>query len=427
MKLALVVVSALVACRGGSAKPHRGSAAPVQMIDQPALPDAGARAGATTTDEAEPNDTDDVATVLALGGTVRAKIDAEGDVDRFRIDVDKPGALAVMVSGVEQDLSLEITDAAGNPLAKSDRGGVRVKEGVPNLGVTPGRYIAIVRAVPKKKPKPVRGKKPPAEAPAGPGPAYEITAQLAQPTGNVEREPDDDRGTANDLILDDPVTGYLGWAGDADSWKLAIEALSAKNAIDVEIAAVDGVALSLEITDALGTTLLERKVPTNQPLVVRGFVPVVPQGGTPFHYLVVRGERSNPETPYQLRVIARPIDVDAEIEPDDTPDHAYQIPADRKVVHASWTTGDVDCFALAVSANARTIDVLANPTQGDLALSLEVLVDGKVAASAAKGGRNAQEKVTAKIPPGARPVIRVRGLEASSPEGKYDVNVTESE
>ncbi len=422
---ALVAIVAAGACRGSSGKPHRGSAAPVQMIDQPALPDAGGRGSAATTDEAEPNDTDDVATPLPLGGTVRAKIDPEGDVDRFRIDVDRAGALAVMVSGVEQDLALEITDAGGTVLAKSDRGGARVKEGVPNLGVQPGRYIAVVRAVPKKKPKPVRGKKPPPEPPPGPGPTYEITAQLAQPTGNAEREPDDDRGTANDLILGDPVTGYVGWTGDADSWKLAIQALAANNAIDVEVTAVEGLALSLEITDALGTSLLERKAPAGQPLVVRGFVPVVPQGGTPFHYLVVRGDRSNPETAYQLRVTAHVVVVDAAGEPDDTPEKAFVFPADRKVVHASWTPGDVDCFALPVSASARTIDVIAEPTQGDLALSLELLVDGKPVATAAKGGRNAQEKASAKVPPNARAVIRVKASDSSG-EGKYDVNVNES-
>src|SRR5207244_2075368 len=104
--------------------------------------------------------------------------ETEPDVDRYRIVVDKPGALAVTVSAIEShDLVLEIEDGGGNVIAKSDRPGTRVKEGVPNLGVTPGRYTAVVRAAPKKKPprpaRPPRGRKPPPEPPAPPAAVYE--------------------------------------------------------------------------------------------------------------------------------------------------------------------------------------------------------------------------------------------------------------
>jgi hypothetical protein len=433
MRFALLVL-ALMACRGSGAKTHRGSAAPVQMIEAPVLPDAGRGSAALSADEAEPNDSDDVATPLPLGGTVHAKLDPDGDVDHFRIDVDRPGALSVMVSAVDQDLVLELADAGGNVIAKSDRGPARTKEGVPNFGVTPGRYTAIVRAAPKKKPakppKPPKGRgkgPPPPEPPPPPAPSYEITAQLVPQAGNAEREPNDDRGTANELIVGEPVTGFVGWTGDDDQWKLSIEALSAKNAIDVDVSAVEGVALEVVLTDALGTALLDRKAPKGAALAIRGVVPVIPQGGTPYHYLIVRGDRSNPETAYQLRVSGHVVDVDAEIEPDDTPEHAFPFPADRKVVHASWTPGDVDCFALPVSPSARAIDVVAAPRQGDLDLALEVLVDGKSVASANKGGKNADEKLTAHVPPGSRAVIRVRGADAAATaEGKYDITVNET-
>jgi hypothetical protein len=439
--VALALACFLGACRGSGAKTHRGSGAPVEMVQAPVLPDAGSRGSGAVTDEIEPNDAADVATPLALGTSVRGKIEnkseAEPDVDRYRIDIDKPGVLAVTVSGVEgQDLILEIEDGGGTVVAKSDRPGARVKEGVPNLGVTPGRYTAVVRAVPKKKPpkpaRPARGKRgaaPPPEPPPGPAPAYEISAQLVQPAANAEREPDDDRGTANDLIVGDAaVTGFVGWTDDRDVWKLAIETLSAKNAIDVEISAIEGTALELEIADGIGAQLADRKAPRGAPLIVRGLVPVVPPGGTPFHYLTVRGAPSNPETAYQLRVTAHVVEVDAEVEPDDTPEHAFPFPADRRVVYATWTPGDVDCFALPVTAGPRTVEVVAKPTQGDPDLSLEVIVDGKSVAVANKAGRGAEEKATVQVPAGARAVIRVKGTDAGTAnEAKYDLNVNESE
>ena len=52
---------------------------------------------------------DEVASPIALGGTARGKIDPETDVDYFRIDIDRPGALQATLSGVEEvDLTLEL-------------------------------------------------------------------------------------------------------------------------------------------------------------------------------------------------------------------------------------------------------------------------------------------------------------------------------
>src|SRR6476646_8235373 len=109
------------ACRGGGAKSHRtGSGAPVELVTEVKAPDAG---HAGSTDEVEPNDADEVATPLPLGGTLRGKIDPETDVDHVRLDIDKPGVLQLMLSGVEgQDLVLEVEDGGGTVIARSDRG-----------------------------------------------------------------------------------------------------------------------------------------------------------------------------------------------------------------------------------------------------------------------------------------------------------------
>ena len=422
----VAVVALVLACACGSkARQKRsGDAAPVEVVQEPILGDAGA--GPASADEVEPNDGEDVATPLPLDTILRGKIDPDTDADFYRLDLREPGALSVDVSGIDGvDLTLEILDAGGTVLARSDRGGPRVREGVPNLGVMPGRYVAVVRA---KKPPPPPSKKSrrrkKAAAPAAPGPSaaapvYELTAHVAAPSGTIEREPDDDRGTAIDLIVGDTATGYLGWTGDADVWKLAVETLSEKDAIDVEVSAVEGVALTLELADGIGHPLLTRKAPRGAPLVVRGVVPVVPPGAPPFHYLTIRGDRSNPETTYQLRVSAKPVGTDAELEPDDTPEQAMSVPPDRTVVHATWTPGDVDYFALPVDQAPRTVEITIDPP-AEADLSAALLVAGKPVGKGERLGKGAQEKFSGPVPAGATAILEVHGSDRSA-EGAYDV------
>ncbi len=459
MRAAAVTAVALVAAacgNGGGSAPHRtGSGAPVELIAAPVFPAAsvgsnGKPLPGAASDEIEPNDGVDTATPLALGGTVRGRIEpAEGDVDHYRIDVATPGALAVMVSGADGvDLTLEIVDASGETVARSDRGGARVVEGVPNLGVVPGRYTAIVRA---KKPPPVKAKpvKPPPKAPKGrapkkgapppppsadpgptiettppavPAPVYEITANLSPPAAGAEREPDDDRGAANDLVAGEPGTGYIGWSGDVDAWKLSLEALSGKDVVDVEIGAVDGVALTLELTDAAGGAMLTRHTGRGAPLVVRSVLPAVGSGAAPFYYLVVKGDRSNPDTPYAIKVTARVLEPDTETEPDDTLDRPFAVSADRTTVHASLTPGDTDCFALPASATAREVDVTLEP-RGDVDLVAELVVDGKVIGKSDLPP-GAAERVHGKVPANATAVVRVTGKATS---GDYDLKLHDAD
>lgn len=423
----LAVVAALGGGCGNKDRQKRaGDAAAVVVVTAPVLADAG---NSATTDEVEPNDTEDIATPLAIGGAVRGRIEPELDVDHYRIEIIEAGALALELTAVEGvDLVLELEDAGGTLIARSDRGAARTKEGVPNAAVAPGRYLAVVKSkkivVPVKKgTKRKKGATVEPAAPSGPAPVYEITARLAPAVVNAEREPNDDRGTALDLIVGDTVTGFVGWAGDADVWKLSVEMLSEKNAIDVEVSAVEGVVLSAEIADGIGQPLAVRKGLRGEPLALRGLVPVVPEGAPPFHYLTIRGDKSNHETPYQLRVSAKVPALDAELEPNDTLDKAMAVLADRTVVHANWTPGDIDCFVLAAEPGVRTVDVtIDTPAEADL--SVELLVDGKVIAKSEIKGKAAAERVTGPIPAGAQPVIRVRGTDASA-EGAYDVQIAE--
>ncbi len=429
--LVAVLVVAVASCRSDSGRTKRtGSAAPVEVINEPQLLDAG-RGPGPNADEIEPNDGDEVATPMSMGGTARGKIDPETDVDYYHLQVDQTGVLAVALSGVEgMDLALELTDASGNTIARSDRGAARVKEGLPNVGVTPGRYTLIVKQVKKKPVKPVQTKKgAPAPEPAAPSPAavpvYELTAQMIDPGKGWEREPDDDRGTANDLIVGDNATGFVGWTGDKDVWKLSVETLSDKNLLDVHVSAIEGVALELEISDGLGQPLATRKAPKGAALVMRGLQPNIPPGAPPFHYLTVRADKSNPETAYTLHAEARLAGTDEEVEPNDLVDKPYMMPTDRTVVHAMWSPGDIDNFGLPPAGTARTIDVSID-TPAELNLDAELLIDGKPVAVANSGGKGVVE-AHGSCAANTRPVVRIKNPDANaSVDAKYDVTIQES-
>lgn len=414
--LALLVLAA--ACGSKKRQKRTGDAAPVIVVPSPVF-DGGAPGAAT--DEIEPNDSADVATPLAIGGSVRGKIDPDTDADYYRIEIAQAGALTVTTDLANADLTVEIEDGGGTVLARSDRGGARVREGVPNLGVQPGRYTVVVR----KKPPPAPKKRSRKSTPPPPGPPvpYELTATLAEPAATSEREPDDDRGTANDLIVGDTVQGFLGWTADVDLWKLSVEVLSAKNSIDVEVGAVEGVALTVELADAVGDPLIVRKAPRGQPLVVRNFVPVIPSGAPPYHYLAIKGDRSNPETAYTLRVTPNPVEPDREVEPNDTPETAKPFPADRKSIQGTWTAGDTDCYAIDAAVEPRTFEIELDPEEVDLALDL--LVDGNVVAKSEVKGKGSKEKVSGAVPPNAKAIVRIRAAATATGEGRYELAVRE--
>ncbi len=428
----LVAAVVLVVVAAGCGKPRqrrdRDAGAPVEIVPRPG---SASIPTPTSIDEIEPNDGDDVATALALGGTARGRIEPAADLDLYRIEVTEPGVLALALSAVEGlDGTLELQDPSGAVLARSDRPGARVAEGLPNVGVTPGRYVAIVRGKRVTTPAKKKGaSKDDAKAAAatgsaqGPAPVYELSVRLQPIATGAEREPNDDRGTAADLIPGDTVTGYVGWTGDADVWKLSVEALSDKNAIDVEVSAIDGSALALEVANGIGQVVLVRKVPRGHSLVARGLVPVVAPGASPFTYLTIRADRSNPELAYQMKIAAKLIATDAEIEPNDGPDTAMRMPADRTVVHGHWAPGDVDCYVLAADPAARTLEIVVDtPAESDL--SLELLVDGRPVSKSELKGKGVLEKVSGTVPAGAQPVVRVRGIDSTA-EGSYDLQVAE--
>jgi len=183
----------------------------------------------------------------------------------------------------------------------------------------------------------------------------------------------------------------------------------------------------------MGKPITKRTGPKNGPLMIRGFVPQVPAGAPPFHYLTVRDgsgrgkdgvEHANPETAYQIRVAAKVLGPDAELEPNDTPELAMEMPSDRKGVNAQWSPGDVDCFRVPAGDAARTLTASID-TPNELDLAIEILVDDKVVARSEHPGKGAAEKAEATVPANAPAIVRVRGSDGSG-EASYELMISDS-
>ncbi len=420
---ALLLVAALAACKGGS-KAERlrrtSEEAPVQVV-RPS--ESGERPRASL-DEREPND--EAANDLPLGAAAQGRLASAADIDRFRVTVAKAGMLEVQISAVQGvDVVLELRSAASEVLAKSDRGGAGVLEGLAGFPVDVGSYEVVVRAFvkPPKKAKKAKPGAAPASAEGFPSEAYELTVAMAEPSPDLE--PNFDAGTASELTLGEPATGRIGWSGDVDVWKIGTEVLAGSDALDLALTGVEGLALQLELRDGLGRPIASRKGGKGQALAVRGWSLGEEPSMPPFLFVVVSADRSHPAQGYQLSATVRVREASDERESNDTPERAQPLPEEGAPQSATLELGDVDCFAVPAAATRRRIEVVVDP--GDAAMNpmAEVLVGTRVIASA-DAAAGAADRVIAEVPAGAAAVVRVRGAAKAGPPGPYRVSWTEA-
>lgn len=402
MKRAIVValVLALGACKGGKKSIQRAKdgGAPVAVVDHPV---SGGGGEVRYTPEHEPDDDRNHAAALPLGGGAQGTIAGDADVDVYKVTMTAPGMVAIQTDELDGvDLVLAVQNAAGDTVAYSDRGPAKTSEGVPNLPLQKGDWYVVVKPFVKPKPraKPRKGKAPPAAAAsidAGAevveSPAYHVTAQLVAPADLTEREPDDDAGAASEVFLGDTVKGWIGWTNDVDVWKLSLEGLGQRNALDLDVAAVPAVALTVEILDGTGKSLLVRKGVRNGPVSVKSLLAAVADGQPPYHYVKISGDKSSPSDPYTLHVAGRLLDLDEEAEPNDTIDHATPLrPAaattqDSGTMRAAHAAGDVDWFGLDATAGDQLLDVSVEAPAGTDIVVEAHAADGRLLATADAG------------------------------------------
>ncbi|HVK74131.1 MAG TPA: hypothetical protein VM734_12465 [Kofleriaceae bacterium] len=412
-RVAVLVALAVAACGGGGGgggnderlRRSKDAGAGVQVID---------RAGSAAADrpaEREPND--DPAGAGPLGDGVRGSLDGETDVDAFTIASTGPQVLTARVTGVaDVDLELELRDAKFALVVQADRAGNGAGEGLVGVPLDEGTYHLVVREVPKKKPKPKKGAKVDAGAGrVGPSAVYELTAELAAaPPAGVEREPNDDAGTANDLTLTEPATGYIGWSGDVDAWKLGVDAFAEGNGLDIAVTAVEGVALTVTVTDAGGRTLMKGQGKAGEPVLLKSLAPRVAPGGAPVHFILIAGRPSSHETPYTVTVTSRLLDLDEEAEPNDRTTNATPLRfggEEQGSMRGLIGPGDTDVFALSEATAAATLDVAVDAPPG-VDLVVEAIASNGASLGKADGATAGGAETLAALPVAAGAAVFVK-------------------
>jgi hypothetical protein len=235
--------------------------------------------------ELEPNDTKDQANELKLGEDMKGFFQEGGDKDWYKLTVNVPGKniMEIDLSAVpEVDSDIRIYNEEGDYLKGYDVGEEGEAETIINLGVTEGIYYIEVRAGSRMNQND----------------SYTLKTQL---TGSwqegQEFELNDTKDQANELKLDQIITGYI-FPGDDDDWYAITIPEKGLDILVLEVSAVPQVNLSLTLLDDEGTKL--KKLDINgtgeEEVMVRMRCP------SGKYYVEVGGGDANTEEPYTLRV-----------------------------------------------------------------------------------------------------------------------------
>jgi hypothetical protein len=440
----LVVLAVLMAGPSCRRKrfPSRGDAAAVVVV----APRHDA-ASPPSLSEQEPNDSPEQAQVLAinlaapvvrLAGSLLAPAQAKGkDVDVFKLvvpgdrAVPAPVAPSVDSGSPPEDprmrarrLSLEITTEGGAGLvvqlldeAQKPMTAISVDAGetagMPNIAVSPGQtYFVLLKPVAKKA-KPAK----PEEGQASPC-TYKLTVQLADFEVADEREPNDSRETANSVTVrgSAELAGYYGWARDQDFYRIPLpEVLSA---LDVDLEAIDGVSASLQVLDGAGGRLAFGRGRKSERLALHNVIirPAAADSEAASRnvFVVVRGEYGqNRQQRYVLRLTLGAVKLNAEIEPNDSPETAT--PVKDGEVSGYLPVGDADYFRYEAEGQRDVIFSVSFPSR--VRGRLSAYRPGEAQPLATMGAKKARQAVTlpAIASLGQPVVLRVW-------QGKYDGN-----
>ena len=363
--------------------------------------------------EVEPNDARDQAGRLELPGGIEGALAGEKDVDIFRLEPGPARAVNVQLTGPGDDeggvdLVLELHDADGTVIAKSDRGPAGVVEGLPNAALAAGaaHYLSVSRFVKKARKK---GKaKDGAEAPPG---SYRLAVDTVEPVSGAEAEPNDTPDGAREVLLADEATGYVGWSKDVDHWILNLAGFSGGYALDVAVDGVEGVALTAEVVATDGRVIATRKGEAGRGVRIRGMLPEV---GARQWLARVTGSRSNPQEPYRLRPTARELAEGEEAEPNDDEERAIVVgplgdglDGERR---GHLDGGDVDFYRFEGGREPLTLNLSVEPPSG-VDLVVRVLRPGGQEVRSVDGGKAGVREVldALTIPGGGAVVIAVGG------------------
>ena len=200
--------------------------------------------------ESEPNDDAAHATPLT-GTTATGYLAPAGDSDWYRVHADAPQVLHVEVTGVERaDLELAVYGPVARPgdkpplLARANEGGPREGEILPSVGVPAGDSFVVVQVAARNLDgKWVRD----GEDRQNP---YKLQVTAAPDDGAIDREPNNDPATAQQVRVPVSVKGWIWPRRDLDVYRFHFDAGHAP--LNVTLSAVRGVDLQLRLFELKG-------------------------------------------------------------------------------------------------------------------------------------------------------------------------------
>lgn len=369
-------------------------------------------------DEVEPNDEPSAAQALDVPGGVRGSLDGETDVDLYRIKVVEAGWLNARVSGIDGvDLVLELRGVDGAVIARSDRGPAKTVEGLPNYRVDAGSYLVAISEFVKKS----RKKKGPR---TGASPSYKLSVTVATeaPPRGHEVEPNEGNADAMELLLGVDGFGYVGWKDDTDRWRLTLDNFGPDYSLDIDVAPVPDVRLSLRVLDDNGDPILRRAGDKGKAVAVRN---LVPRKGDDHVYIEIGGRGSNPLERYAVRLGSRLMDLDEEREPNDDRAQAVEIEgSDAAGTRRGYLVpGDEDWYALTVKGSQLMSVNVAPPGDVDVTLAI-ARADGTTLGEGNAGKAGEKEELTG-VPVGpGRVLVRVSGTGSADSLEPYTLRWT---
>jgi hypothetical protein len=404
---------------GKSAKrfERRGDAPPVVMVDREV------RGVSNLVDEVEPNDEPGKAMKLVAPAGVRATMATEADVDVYDISIPEDGQLGVEITAAKGvDLKVDVIDD-DKVIFRSDRGGLDVSEGFPNLPVDKGQTVTVRVSEFISKSRQRQRKRKREKPREGPSEPYDLRAVLVkEPAQGMEVEPNGKAEGARELMLGERGRGFIGWAKDRDRWRVSLLGFSPGHSLDLSVTGVPGVDLTVEVVGPDGKTIAKRSGGRGQSVFVSSLEP----GKGPSHYdVLVSGNRSNPVDRYQFKAWSRRFEPGDEIEPNDDAASATEVAEDgvsNGRVKGTLAGGDRDVLALPKPAEPSVLELaLEVPPGGDYKIT--VRQSGKALAEADAGKQGAAEKlVGVPIEPGKTILVIITGSYSGDDPGDYQLS-----
>lgn len=360
-------------------------------------------AGPPVLAEKEPNDSAATALTLDRSAIIEANLGADPakpDVDWLVLKAALPRTVDLQATCPNgADIALELVDETGTALATINAGGVGAPERIPNIDVSSRTFVRVVSL---KK---------------GVGGAYTVTAKFADRMPGYELEPNERKVDATPVAIGQAISGTISHGNDVDFFRYELPSdappelttaplpaegedagqdagvadagsddagadggnpLAEKRlALRVDVSAVEGVAVDLQILTEAEAVLFAAKSKDNAPLSLRN---VGVRAADKVIYVAVRSngrKGANPDVSYTLTVAPEDASGSAEFEPNDELSRATDVPPNSYRDGFISPKGDVDHFRLVTDGPSIAKLQVSGVDKVDLVLSVVKPVEGK--------------------------------------------------